>query len=142
MESNPSALRREANPVESVAYAEAELFARRLGWILGTRARLPTVAEYAAAAGDLNKPVSAETAWTAANTDGVDPRPVATTRPDGQGFHDLVGNVEEWTASPEGETRAPVVGGSVAAAPAVGLTVRQVYKRDKSRTLGFRIIIE
>ncbi len=142
MESNPSALRREANPVESVAYAEAELFARRLGWILGTRARLPTVAEYAAAAGDLNKPVSAETAWTAANTDGVDPRPVATTRPDGQGFHDLVGNVEEWTASPEGETRAPVVGGGVAAAPAVGLTVRQVYKRDKSRTLGFRIIIE
>ncbi len=142
MDSNPSALRREANPVESVAYADAELFARRLGWILGARARLPTVAEHTAAAGDLTKPVSADVAWTAANTDGVAARPVATARPDAQGFHDLVGNVEEWTAAAEGETRAPVVGGSVAAAPVAGLSVRQVYKREKSRTLGFRIVIE
>jgi tetratricopeptide (TPR) repeat protein len=142
MDSNPSALRREANPVESVAYADAELFARRLGWILGARARLPTVAEHTAAAGDLTKPASADVAWTAANTDGVAARPVATARPDAQGFHDLVGNVEEWTAAAEGETRAPVVGGSVAAAPVAGLSVRQVYKREKSRTLGFRIVIE
>jgi hypothetical protein len=142
MESNPSALRREANPVESVAYADAELFARRLGWILGARARLPTVAEHTAAAGDLTKPAAADVAWTAANTDGVDARPVASARPDAQGFHDLVGNVEEWTVAPEGETRAPVVGGSVAAAPVAGLSVRPVYKREKSRTLGFRIVIE
>ncbi len=142
MDSNPSALRREANPVESVAYADAELFARRLGWILGARARLPTVAEHTAAAGDLTKPASADVAWTAANTDGVAARPVATARPDAQGFHDLVGNVEEWTAAAEGETRAPVVGGSVAVAPVAGLSVRQVYKREKSRTLGFRIVIE
>jgi hypothetical protein len=142
MDSNPSALRREANPVESVAYADAELFARRLGWILGARVRLPTLAEHAAAAGDLTKPAIAETAWTAANTDGVDARPVATARPDAQGFHDLLGNVEEWTTAKDGETRAPVVGGSVATAPAAGLPVRQVFKREKSRTLGFRIVIE
>jgi hypothetical protein len=142
MDSNPSALRREANPVESVAYADAELFARRLGWILGARVRLPTLAEHTAAAGDPTKPAAAETAWTAANTDGVAARPVATARPDAQGFHDLLGNVEEWTIAKEGDTRAPVAGGSVATAPAAGLPVRQVFKREKSRTLGFRIVIE
>ncbi|MDP4774672.1 MAG: formylglycine-generating enzyme family protein [Opitutales bacterium] len=142
MDANPSALRREANPVESVAYADAELFARRLGWILGGRARLPTIAEHTAAAGDLTTPAPAENAWTAANTEGVDARPVGTARADARGFHDLVGNVEEWTAAEEGETRAPVVGGSVASAPVAGLAVRQVHKREKSRTLGFRIVIE
>ena len=142
MDSNPSALRREANPVESVAYADAELFACRLGWILGAQARLPSLAEHAAASGDLTKPASPEVAWTAANTEGVDARPVGSAKADAQGFHDLVGNVEEWTAAKEGETRAPVVGGSVATAPAAGFPVRQVFKREKSRTLGFRIVIE
>jgi hypothetical protein len=142
MDANPSALRREANPVESVAYADAELFARRLGWILGARARLPSVAEHTAAAGDLTKPASAENAWTAANTEGVDARPVGSAKADAQGFHDLVGNVEEWVTAKEGDTRAPVVGGSVASAPVAGLAVRQVHKREKSRTLGFRIVIE
>jgi hypothetical protein len=142
MDANPSALRREANPVESVAYADAELFARRLSWILGARARLPTVAEHAAAAGDLTKPASADVAWTAANTEGVDARPAGSAKADALGFHDLVGNVEEWAAAKEGETRAPVVGGSVASASAPGLAVRQVHKREKSRTLGFRIVIE
>ena len=142
MDSNPSALRREANPVESVAYADAELFARRLGWIVGAPARLPSLAEHAAAAGDLTKPASSDVAWTAANTDGVDARPVGSAKADAQGFHDLVGNVEEWTSAKDGETRAPVVGGSVATAPAAGLPVRQVFKREKSRTLGFRIVIE
>ncbi len=142
MEANPSAVRREANPVESVAYADAELFARRLGWILGGRARLPTLAEHAAAAGDLAKPASSEFAWTSANTDGADARPVGSAKADAQGFHDLIGNVEEWLAAKEGENRAPAAGGSVATAPAAGLPVRQVFKREKSRTLGFRIVIE
>lgn len=142
MEANPSAVRREANPVESVAYADAELFARRLGWILGGRARLPTLAEHAAAAGDLAKPASSEFAWTSANTDGADARPVGSAKADAQGFHDLIGNVEEWLAAKEGENRAPAAGGSVATAPVAGLPVRQVFKREKSRTLGFRIVIE
>ena len=142
MDSNPSALRREANPVESVAYADAELFARRLGWILGARARLPAVAEYAAAAGDLSKPPADEIAWTAANTDGIAARPVGTARSGPHGFHDLIGNVEEWAVAAETDTRAPVVGGSVAGPPPAGLPVRPVYKREKSRTLGFRIVIE
>ncbi len=139
MDANPSALRREANPVESVAYADAELFARRFGWIVGARARLPTVDEYQAAAGELTKPSAG---LPAAAPEGVAARPVATGQPGPSGFHDLLGNVEEWAFAAEGETRAPAVGGGAATAPAAGLPVRQVFKREKSRALGFRIVIE
>ncbi len=140
--SNPSSSRREANPVESVTYAEAEAFAVRLGWILGAKVRLPTSAEYAAAAGNPEKPVDAAQAWTSANTDGATVRPVAVSQPDANGVHDLFGNVEEWAQAEPGDTRAPAFGGSVLTPPGKGLPVRAVFKREKSRTLGFRIVIE
>jgi len=142
MGSNPSSVRREANPVESVTYAEAETFATRLGWLLGVKARLPTVAEFTAAAGDLSKPVDLKQAWGAENTDGASARAVATAAGNPQGFHDLLGNVEEWTLAAPGELRAPAAGGSVATLFGKGLPSRSAFKREKSRTLGFRIVIE
>ena len=142
MGSNPSSVRREANPVESVTYAEAETFATRMGWLLGVKARLPTVAEFTAAAGDLSKPVDLKQAWGAENTDGASARAVATAAGNPQGFHDLLGNVEEWTLAAPGELRAPAVGGSVATLLGKGLPSRSAFKREKSRTLGFRIVIE
>ena len=125
-----------------MTYAEAEAFALRFGWLLGAKARLPTPAEFAAAAGDLTKPVPAGQAWTSENTDGQAVRAVGSAQPNAFGVHDLLGNVEEWALAAPAETRAPVLGGSVASPAAKGLPTRAVFKREKSRTLGFRIVIE
>jgi hypothetical protein len=133
MGANPSSVRREANPVESVTYAEAEAFALRYGWLLGVKARLPTPAEFAAAAGDLGR----DPIMSAAGEVG----PVGRTAPNAFGIHDLLGNVEEWAQADSADTRAPVLGGS-GGLPTKGLPARAVYKREKSRTLGFRIVIE
>jgi hypothetical protein len=142
MGANPSSSRREANPVESVTYAEAEAFAARFGWILGAKVRLPTSAEFTAAAGDLSKSSVQAQAWTAENTDGMTVRPVGTATANASGIHDLIGNVEEWTLASPGATRAPALGGSILTAPGKALAARDVFKREKSRTLGFRIVIE
>ena len=139
---NPSSLRREANPVESVTYADAEAFATRLGWLLGAKVRLPTPAEFAAAAGAQANSPSPEQCWTTANTDGTTVRQAGSSAPNAAGIHDLIGNVEEWALAAPEETRAPVLGGSVATPLGKVLPSRSVYKREKSRTLGFRIVIE
>ena len=142
MGSNPSSVRREANPVESVTYADAEAFAGRLGWILGAKARLPTSAEFTAAVGDPAKPPVAAQAWTAENTEGSAVRQVGAAEANAAGIHDLLGNVEEWLAASPAETRAPVLGGSILTPRADLLAVKNVFKREKNRTLGFRIVIE
>jgi formylglycine-generating enzyme required for sulfatase activity len=142
MGSNPSSTRREANPVESVTYADADAFATRFGWILGAKVRLPTPAEFTAAVGDLSKPAVQAQAWTAENTDGTAVRPVGASEANAAGIHDLIGNVEEWLMGAPGETRAPVLGGSILTPVAKAMSAREVFKREKSRTLGFRIVIE
>jgi formylglycine-generating enzyme required for sulfatase activity len=142
MGANPSSTRREANPVESVTYAEAEAFAARFGWILGAKVRLPTSAEFTAAAGDLSKTSIQAQAWTAENSDGATVRPVGTNTANTAGIYDLIGNVEEWALATPGETRAPALGGSVLTPLGKVMPAREVFKREKSRTLGFRIVIE
>ena len=142
MGANPSSIRRETNPVESVSYADATEFCRRLGWLSGLAIRLPTVAEFAAAAGDIAKSPPLSQVWAADNTDGVSARSVGSAQPNAQGFHDLLGNVEEWAQSPESSPQAPVLGGSIMALATPGLPNRVVLKREKARTLGFRIIVE
>lgn len=139
MGSNPSSARREANPVESVTYADAESFAVRFGWILGARVRLPTLAEFTAAVGE---PVVPAQAWTMENSEGGAVRLVGTSAANAAGVHDLLGNVEEWLLASAADNRAPVCGGSVLTPRADAQTVRQVFKREKNRTLGFRIVIE
>ena len=139
---NPSSSRREANPVESVTYDEAEAFAIRFGWILGAKVRLPTPAEFTAAAGDLSKPSNLGQGWTAENTDGVTVHPVGTAAANAAGIHDLIGNVEEWAMSVPGDNRAPVLGGSILTPLGKVLATKTVFKREKNRTLGFRIVIE
>ncbi|MFM8550608.1 MAG: hypothetical protein ACKOBS_08050, partial [Verrucomicrobiota bacterium] len=81
-------------------------------------------------------------AWTSANTDGVTVQPTGSSAATTAGFHDLIGNVEEWAAEAAGEVRAPVVGGSVGDGLPRELPVRAAHKRDRSRTRGFRIVVE
>lgn len=142
MGTNPSASMRENLPVESVAYADAQSFCEALGWMCGRAVRLPTVAEYKGALGDLAQPPSAKVAWTFDNTDGVTARPVGTSQPAAGGFYDLLGNVEEWAQEEGQDEFASVVGGSVNWVPVPGLPLRKALKREKSRTIGFRIVIE
>lgn len=142
MGANPSASMRENLPVESVAYADTQAFCEALGWMCGRPVRLPTVAEYKAAMGDLALPPAAKTAWTFDNTDGVSARPVGTSQPTGAGYFDLLGNVEEWAQAEATDDFASVVGGSVNWVPVSGLPLRKALKREKSRTIGFRIVIE
>jgi tetratricopeptide (TPR) repeat protein len=142
MGANPSASMRENLPVESVAYADAQSFCEALGWMCGRTVRLPTVGEYKAALGDLTQPPAAQVAWTFDNTDGVTARPVGTSQPASGGFYDLLGNVEEWAQDEGKEEFASVVGGSVNWVPVSGLPLRKALKREKSRTIGFRIVIE
>ncbi len=52
MSSNPSRNPGRALPVDSVTYAEAEEFCRRLGWLLGWRVRLPSADELRDAGSD------------------------------------------------------------------------------------------
>lgn len=142
MATNPSSVRREASPVESVTYAEAEAFAVRLGWILGAKVRLPTLSEYVAAAGDPAKLPDPAQARTLENSDGINVGLVGSAAANAAGFHDLFGNVEEWAQAVPADTRAPVFGGSIATPLGKVWAERQVFKREKSRTLGFRIVIE
>ena len=142
MGANPSAARRELNPVESVTYAEAEAFATRLGWVLGAKVRLPTAAEFMAAAGGLSLALVQNQAWTAENTDGTTVHLVGTAAANAAGIHDLIGNVEEWVLAAPGETRAPVFGGSILTPLGKTMSTQAVLKREKRRTLGFRIVIE
>ena len=142
MGSNPSSTRREANPVESVTYADAEAFATRLGWILGARVRLPTTVEFTVAAGALSKAAIRAQAWAADNTDGTTVHRVGSSEANAAGIHDLIGNVEEWALASPDDPRAPVLGGSITTPLGKDLPSRSVFKREKSRTLGFRIVIE
>jgi hypothetical protein len=139
---NPSAQNREGHPVDSVAYADAEEFCRRLGWALGARVRLPTVAELARAAGDVSRAPAARQAWTFENSDGINTRPVATSEANPAGFFDLLGNVEEWTLAAPAADEATIAGGSVGWLAAPGFPTKLAPKREKSRILGFRIVVE
>ena len=139
---NPSAQSREGHPVDSVAYAEAEEFCRRLGWALGSRVRLPTLAELTRAAGDVTRAPISRQAWTFENSDGINTRPVATSEPNAAGFWDLLGNVEEWTLAAPAAEEATIAGGSVGWLAAPGFPAKTVPKREKSRILGFRIVVE
>ena len=70
------------------------------------------------------------------------PRPVGTTSPNLSGFYDLLGNVEEWAQATAAVENAPAYGGSITSPGEAGLLVRYLVKREKMRTLGFRIVIE
>ncbi len=89
-------------PVADVSWSEAMQFARAVGQREGRHYRLPTEAEWAAAAHsgrESRYPAgddASDAGWTRENS-GEAPHPVCTRPANPGGFCDLAGNVMEWT---------------------------------------------
>jgi HPt (histidine-containing phosphotransfer) domain-containing protein len=79
MNDNPSRNAEPARPVDTVNYAEAGEFCRRLGWVMGAVVRLPTAAERQAAGRDPGPGGLGE--WLAA--EAGDPATAPVLAPDG-----------------------------------------------------------
>lgn len=139
---NPSAVVRGNLPVESVNYEDTQKFCKQLGWLTGRKTRLPTAEEFMQAAGENGEKNKPDQAWTFDNTDGLTTRNVATTQMNRFGFYDLIGNVEEWTDAPQANEEALILGGSVNTVTKKEFPQRKALKRERSRTLGFRVIQE
>jgi len=139
---NPSAVVKGNLPVESVNYEDAQKFCQQLGWIMGRKTRLPTAEEFMQAAGEIGEKNNQSQAWTFDNTDGLTTRNIATTQANSFGFYDLIGNVEEWVESDVAMPDAPILGGSVNTVVKKDFPKRQAIKRERSRTLGFRVVQE
>ena len=140
MNTNPSRNPGHGLPVDSVTYAEAEEFCRRLGWVLGAPVRLPTSAEFHAAVG--NAAATVANAWGAENTPGKSQ--VAAQKPaNAAGFHDLLGNLAEWVSAGSGDS-AQLAGGSFAESRAQlqAEPLRNALKTERARTNGFRVVVE
>ena len=139
---NPSAVVRGNLPVESVNYEDTQKFCKQLGWLTGRKTRLPTAEEFMQATGENGEKNKPDQAWTFDNTDGLTTRNVATTQMNRYGFYDLIGNVEEWTDAPQANEEAFILGGSVNTVTKKEFPQRKALKRERSRTLGFRVVQE
>ena len=100
MGTNPSVMRGEDRPVESITKGEAQDFLNKLNARNdGYRYRLPTEAEweYAARAGSTGPFAGKldEIAWYAGNSED-ETHPVGKKKPNAWGIYDTQGNVREW----------------------------------------------
>jgi formylglycine-generating enzyme required for sulfatase activity len=98
MGSNPSTIKGDDRPVETVSKNEAHDFLARLNALNdGYRYRLPSEAEweYAARAGGGGNLLLDEVAWYGANS-GDETHPVGQKKPNAWGLYDMLGNVREW----------------------------------------------
>lgn len=98
MGSNPSTIKGDNRPVETISKQEAHDFLARLNALNdGYHYRLPTEAEweYAARAGSSAAPHLDDVAWYADNS-GDETHPVGQKKPNAWGLYDTLGNVREW----------------------------------------------
>lgn len=99
MGSNPSTIKGDDRPVETVSKNDVHDFLAKLNARNdGYKYRLPTEAEweFAARAGDSGEPQSIdEVAWYGANSQDTT-HPVGTKKPNAWGLYDMLGNVREW----------------------------------------------
>ncbi len=144
LKANPSRHVGDLLPVDSGNWDDARNFCQRISWLLGRPVRLPTEAEYHAALGSLRYVNLRETAWCLENADGVT-HEIATLKPNGQGFHDLLGNVAEWldSGSLPGDGEAYIAGGSVETSidAMVDVPIEISNRRMRNRFAGFRFVV-
>jgi len=100
MGSNPSTIKGEDHPVETVSKNDAHDFLAKLNARNdGYKYRLPTEAEweYAARAGTTGAQTGSldDVAWYGANADD-ETHPVGKKKPNAWGLYDMLGNVREW----------------------------------------------
>lgn len=100
MGSNPSTIKGDNHPVETVSKDDAHDFLARLNARNdGYKYRLPTEAEweYAARAGTSDTQTASvdDVAWYAANSED-ETHPVGQKKPNAWGLYDMLGNVREW----------------------------------------------
>ena len=102
MQTNPSSVKGDNRPVETVSKLEAQTFVAKLNAANdGYRYRLPTEAEweYSARAG-MDSPHSGpidQVAWYSANSED-ETHPVGQKKPNTWGLYDMQGNVREWVS--------------------------------------------
>lgn len=139
---NPSAVRGDSRPVESLTRDEAEMFCRKLGWILGRRVRLPDEAEFRAIAGETAALPHADMAKLVRCIDtGDGSATIADARPaSASGYRDTLGNLAEWIA---GEP-ARVAGGDAESTldQLAAIPVKEQPASQRSRYIGFRFVVE
>lgn len=139
---NPSATLGATLPVDSVSYEDAAEFCRRLSWLTGREVRLPTAEEHRRALGEIDHARLASQVWSIENSGGKT-HSTATAQPNAHGFHDLLGNVSEWLLSSD-PVQASFIGGDcqTGLGNLASVPVDTVYRRDKSRLRGFRVIVD
>ena len=117
MGTNPSRVSVPTQPVDSVTWADAAEFCRRLSWLLGTLVRLPSEREFLLATGI---PASDET-----------------------GFIDLRGNMAEWLDAAAETEHAFIVGGNFARAGSGSdeVELNRTLKTTRGRPIGFRFVV-
>ena len=120
---NPSEFEGAENPVENVSWDDCQEFLEKLNAQPAAKAsglvfRLPEEDEweYACRAGaegdyckladgtEIEEETLDEVAWFSDNSDGTT-HPVGRKKPNAFGLYDMHGNVEEWTATADGENR-------------------------------------
>ncbi len=121
MGDNPSNRKEENLPVTNVSWDDVQIFIERLNAHTGESFRLPTEAEweYAARGGSLGARYGDidAIAWHGDNS-RARPHEVGTKGPNAFGFHDMIGNVGEWTSDrygpypkgPENNPQGPQTG--------------------------------
>ena len=138
MEANPSRWISGGLPVDSVSALEAQLFCKRLGWMLGQQVVLPRI-DWLEFLSEVD--LEGHDFWFSDNS-GFRSKPVGNSRPV-YGLYDCFGNLEEWVMDEEGLQALGLFGGCGADSTSKvrNEPLNRVAENFRSRWTGFRFCI-